>query len=143
MADFSQLLAQPPATGNFYAATTGAPSFQSNLLAATDMLKLNPQEMALYQRHIANLTGSGGVDHPNGDRSTIYQSSVERGGKTYNIPTVWDGKILPVDEAIKRVAAEGWDKFPSYKDENQAETRYQQMHSFMDEDTSRFLNSRK
>ncbi len=144
MADFSTLLPQQQ-TSNFYtaAAVPQQPQFQSNMLAANDMLKLNPQERALYQRHIANLTGSGGFDHPGGERSTLYQSSVERGGKTYNIPTVWDGAILPVDEALKRVSAEGWDKFPSYKDEHEAERRYQQMHSFMEDDTKRFLSTRK
>jgi hypothetical protein len=142
MADFNSLVAQPD-LANFYTATAAKPQFKSNLLAAADMLKLNPQEMGLYQRHVANLTGSGGVDHPDGSRSTLYQSSVERDGKTYNIPTVWDGKILPVDDAVKRVAAEGWDKFPSYNSEQEAEQRYQLMHSFMEGDTQRYLSERR
>lgn len=142
MADFGSLFAQPVPEANFYAATT-QPQFQSNLAAAADMLKLSPQERALYQRHVDNLTGAGGVDNPDGSRSTLYQSSVERGGKTYNIPTVWDGKILPPAEAVKRVDAEGWDKFPSYKDEQEAEQRYQLMHSFMEGDTRRYLSERR
>ncbi len=86
-----------------------SPKIESNVEKAQTDLNLTPQERALYDRHLKNLTGPGGVDnppdeqHPEGSRSTLYQSSVEHDGKTYNIPTVWDGKILPVDEAVKRV----------------------------------------
>jgi hypothetical protein len=111
---------------------------QSNFAAATQTMSLTPQEQALYQRHLTNLYGPGGVTNANGSRSTLFQASVEHEGKTYNIPTVWDGKILPVDQALKRVEAEGWDKFPAYSSEQEAETRYQRMHAFMDEDTRQY-----
>lgn len=106
-------------------------------------LKLTPQEEALYQRHLTNLTGPGGVDNPDGSRSTLFQTSFERGGKTYNVPTVWDGKILKPDDAIKRAEREGLDKFPSYGSEDEAEARYGKMHDYMDQDTGRYFAARK
>jgi hypothetical protein len=119
---------------------------QSNLDAADAALKLTPQEKDLYNRHFSNLYGPGGVNNdgsdpnlPRGSRSTLYQSSVEHDGKTYNIPTVWDGKILPINDAVERVKKEGWDKFPAYKSEAEAEARYQQMHGFMDKDTAQYF----
>jgi hypothetical protein len=163
MADFSTLLTQQPNTTDFYAATTGQPQFQSNLLAAANMLKLNPQERGLYQRHIDNLMGSGGVDNPpdaqnpEGSRSTLYQAVQERNGKFYNIPTVWNGKRevepytkpdgtvmdVPNKTALQNVEHAGWDNFPSYATPDEAEQRYQLMHSFMDADTQRYLKARK
>lgn len=110
-----------------------------NFKAATEALNLTPQEQALYQRHLTNLYGPGGVDNADGSRSTLFQASVERDGKTYNIPTVWDGKILSVPDAVKKAQAAGWDKFPSYASEKEAEARYQQMHAYMDRDTSAYF----
>jgi hypothetical protein len=120
----------------------GAAVGTANLEAADKALNLTPQERALYERHLRNLTGPGGVDNPDGSRSTLFQLSFERDGKTYNIPTVWDGKILKPDDAIKRAEKEGLDKFPSYGSEAEAEKRYQQMHDFMERDTQQFLQGR-
>ena len=64
------------------------------MAAAHQAMNLSPQEQALYQRHLDNLKGPGGVDNPDGSRSTLYQTSVDIDGKTYNLPTVYDGKIL-------------------------------------------------
>lgn len=113
---------------------------RTNLESADQEMHLTPQEKALYQRHLTNLTGPGGVDNPNGSRSTLFQMSFERDGKTYNIPTVWDGKILKPDDAIKRAEHEGLDKFPSYASEEEAEARYGKMHAFMERDTAAYQN---
>lgn len=112
------------------------------MAAADAAMKLTPQEKSLYQRHLTNLTGSGGVDNPDGSRSTLFQASIEHDGKTYNIPTVWNGRILPIDQAITHVEKEGWDKFPAYANEQEAEARYQEMHKYMERDTGAFLRSR-
>ena len=76
----------------------------------------------------------------------MFQTTVEHDGKFYAIPTVFDGKILwnkgaadPAAAAIDKVKQIGWDKFPSYKTEEEAESRYQQMHKFMDKDTSAYF----
>ncbi len=114
----------------------------SNLGAADAALKLTPQEKNLYERHLKNLNGPGGVDNPDGSRSTLYQAVVEGDGKFYNIPTVWDGKILPVPQAIQRAAQVGWDKFPSYKTAAEADARYEAMHKFMERDTADYLKKR-
>lgn len=106
---------------------------------ANAAMNLSPQEQGLYQRHLTNLTGPGGVDNPNGSRSTLFQASVDVGGKTYNIPTVWDGKILPPKDALVRAKAEGIETFPAYNSEGEAEARYQQMHTYMEKDTGEFL----
>ena len=168
MADFSSLLAPqdpqttaPQAGSNFYTGMMAQPA--SNMAAASQLLQLNPQEQALYQRHLDNLHGSGGVDnppdaqHPQGSRSTLYQAVHERDGKFYNIPTVWNGKRetqpytkpdgtvmdVPNATALANVGKAGWDKFPSYSTPDEADARYEAMHQFMDGDTSQFLAARK
>ena len=124
----------------------GAPSLdevdQSNLEAAKSDLKLTPEETALYERHLTNLYGPGGVDNANGSRSTLLQTNAEIEGKTYNLPTVYNGKILPPKEAVQKAIKEGLDRFPSYPSEDEAERRYSAMHDYMEKDTKAFLASR-
>ncbi len=97
-------------------------------------LNLTPQESYLYQHHLDNLTQGRAVKNADGSTSTLLQMSVEHDGKTYNIPSVWDGKELPAKDAIQRAAAAGWDKWPSYASEGAAEARYGQMHDAMERD---------
>ena len=105
----------------------------SNFIAASQEMKLTPQEQYLYQTHLANLA-KGGVPNPTGGTSTLYQMSVEHDGKTYNVPTVWNGKILSTDKAMEQVRKVGIDKFPSYDTRQEAQARYDQMHSYMEKD---------
>ena len=119
------------------------PVGEENLSAADKEMKLSQQEKALYKRHLTNLVGSGGVDNPDGSRSTLFQMSVGLGDKVYNIPTVWNGKILPLDAALSLAKKEGIDKFPSYSSQEEAESRYEQMHIFMKKDTSKYLEYKK
>jgi len=126
--------------------------------SVTKELNLTPQEQFLYQTHLNNLWGSGGVDHsdvPGGARSSLYQSVQEHEGKYYNIPTVWNGKIeaeswtkpetgevfdVPNKTALANVEATGWDKFPSYASGKEADTRYDEMHKYMEQDTDAYRN---
>lgn len=111
--------------------------------AADAALGMTPQEKNLYQRHLSNLRGAGGVDNPDGSRSSLYQTTVTLdNGRAYTIPTVWDGKILPPREAMDRAAKEGWDRFPSYASVDEAEARYQQLHGYMEMDTQQYLDAR-
>src|SRR5215470_10570122 len=88
---------------------------RQNLDAAHKALKLTPQERALYERHLTNLWGTGGVTNPDGSRSTLYQMTMlGPDGRAYNIPTVWDGKILEADDAVQRAMQQGLRNFPSY-----------------------------
>ena len=125
-------------------APAAAPTYDmSNYQAATQQMKLNPQEQALYQMHLQNLHGPGGVDNPDGSRSTLYQTTFELDGKNYVIPTVWGGKILPPDQALQMAKQYGLDKFPAYGSDKEAEARYQQMHKFMEQDTAAYFQTRK
>lgn len=95
---------------------------------------LTPQEQNLYAMHLYNLS-LGGVKQPNGATSTLLQAGIQGpDGRQYNIPTVWDAKILPIEDAIKKAREKGLDYFPSYDNPDQAEERYQQMHDYMERD---------
>ncbi len=105
-------------------------------------MKMTPQEQALYQMHLTNLTGPGGVDNSDGSRSTLYQITVQFGDKTFVLPTVWNGKIVSPDQAIQMAKQYGLDKFPAYSSEQEAQARYDQMHDYMEQDTSAYLKNR-
>lgn len=136
----------------------GAPRQGGNLEAADAQMQLTPQEKFLYQMHLSNLNGPGGVDNPDGSRSSLYQAVQEHDGKFYNIPTVWNGKIetekwkrpsdgkvfdVPNATAIQNVERTGWNKFPSYNSPEEADERYDKMHGFMEKDTGEFFSRRK
>ena len=115
---------------------------QRNFQAAMATMNLSPQEQELYQRHLTNLYGPGGVEHKSsGARSTLYQITVGFGDKSYVIPTVWNGKIVPEEQAIANARAYGLDRFPSYATVDEAESRYQQMHGFMEQDMKAHLGN--
>ncbi len=121
-----------------------AQALMGNYDAANKSLGMNPQEQALYQRHLTNLWGSGGVDNPNGSRSSLFQMSTQGpDGRTYNLPTVYNGQILPPDAAYQQAQQQGLQNFPSYGSGDEAEARYQQMHGFMDKDTGAFFDVRR
>src|SRR5271166_6013636 len=94
-----------PARAQSPAATTiagGANPPTSNLNAAARDMSLTPQETALYQQHLTNLYGPGGVDNPNGSRSTLFAVTAGFGDRTYVVPTVRNGKILSPGDAVQR-----------------------------------------
>lgn len=124
-----------------------------NYNAATKDLNLNEQEQYLYQTHLANLWGKGGMDNADGSRSTLYASVEPRGSGYSVIPTIWDGKReteqwtrpsdgknfdVPNSTALANVDKIGWDKFPSYSDPDTAEKRYLSMHDYMGSDTQAY-----
>lgn len=112
----------------------GAARFPSSDVMAG--LGLTPQEQHLYQHHLDNLSDGKAVYNPDGSTSTIFQSSVEVDGKTYNIPTVWDGKIVSPHEAFQRAAKQGLGNWPSYPSEDDAAKRYDAMHAGMELDVT-------
>jgi hypothetical protein len=115
-----------------------------NFTAANSALNMSPQEQALYKRHIGNLWGAGGVDNPDGSRSTLYQmSTTGPDGQTYNMPTVYDGQKLSPDAAYARGMQQGLGAFPAYPSPDAAESRYNAMHQFMDKDTSAYMDVRR
>jgi hypothetical protein len=104
-------------------------------------MALTAQEESLYSHHLKNLEGTGKVKNADGSISTVYSTTVDIDGKTYTLPTVWNGKILEPDEAIKKAESIGLDKFPSYASPEEAMTRYQQLHTYMERDTKEYLRS--
>jgi hypothetical protein len=111
-----------------------------NLTAATRELQLTPQEQYAYRHHLGNLE-RGGVPHPDGSVSSFLNTTVGFGNKTYVLPTVWDNKIVTVDDAVRRAREDGLEKWPSYDSVEQAEKRYQAMHGYMERDTGAKLNA--
>jgi hypothetical protein len=119
------------------------PGSSVNLDAADAALNLTPQERDLYSRHLMNLYGPGGVNNPDGTRSSLMQSTIEHGGRIYNVPSVWNGSIAPeTNEGTnfirKKVGEAGWNKFPSYDTREEAQARYDKMHDYMDRDTAAY-----
>lgn len=108
---------------------------------ASNELKLNTRERKLYERHLKNLWGSGGVTGEMGNRSTLMATTVGFGGRTYLIPTVWDGKILSDEQAILRAKREGLRNFPQYRSVEEAQARYSKIHDYMDMDTEQWTNA--
>ena len=127
--------------GRGYADSSASPP-EGNLVAADQAMRLSPQEDALYRRHLSNLYGKGGVDNADGSRSSLYQATIGVDGKHYSIPTVWDGQVLPPRQAADQVDRIGWDKFPAYATPDEAASRYDQLHGFMERDTSDYLRNR-
>lgn len=106
-------------------------------------LHLTPQETFLYQHHLNNLERvgkGGGIINADGSISTIKNITREIDGKTYIFPTIWDGKELPVPEATMKAQQAGFDKWPSYKSQDEADKRYDAMHKFMDQQVGLFGN---
>jgi hypothetical protein len=99
---------------------------------------LTPQEQNLYAHHLNNLT-HGGFVMQGGDVSTVYNTTTEQDGKTYLIPTVWNGQIVSPGNAIERAKHIGLDQFPSYGSEREASARYDQLHKRMEQDVQPLL----
>ena len=107
---------------------------EDNLRRAQAAMNLTPQETALYRTHLQNLYPSGGVPNPDGGTSTLFQVGFDHNGRTYNVPSVYDGRINHPDDAIARAMQMGLHLFPSYQSPFEAENRYQRMHNYMERD---------
>jgi hypothetical protein len=114
----------------------------TNFEAAKVEMKLTPQEQNFYVMHMRNLYGPGGIDNKDGSRSTIMHTTVGVGDKTYSLPTVWDGKAHTPDEALSHAKADGLGKYPAYNSQEEAQSRYDKMHSYMEKDTRTLMDQR-
>lgn len=99
---------------------------------------VTPQEEHLYRIH-QEVLKQGGISHHDRSTSTLLQASLTHDGRVYNVPTIWGGKILPdTEEGNKQLREQidqaGWDQFPSYATQAEAEARYQKMHDYMERD---------
>lgn len=61
----------------------------------------------------------------------------------YNIPSVYNGKIVTPDQAMQFANQQGWHNFPAYPTPQAAEARYQQMHTYFDQDVQNYLKKNK
>jgi hypothetical protein len=112
---------------------------------------LTPQEWNLYRHHLRNLNNldkGGGFTQPTGEVSTVLQMVVGPiRGKYYNIPSVWNGRQLDQDAAIRQAfggSGHGPDFWPSYPTPEAADNRYiNEMHPLMDRDMQRMQRKRK
>jgi hypothetical protein len=95
---------------------------------------LTSQEQNLYQHHLNNLTHGGYVQQQGGGISTIRNITIEQDGRTYVIPTVWNGREVSPQLATQFAKQKGLNQFPSYSSREEAEARYNQLHSMMDRD---------
>ena len=101
---------------------------------------LTSQEQNLYAHHLNNLTHGGYVLQDRGRSvSTVLNTTVEQDGKTYIVPTVWNGQQVSPGEAISRAKRIGLEQFPSYSSENEANARYDQLHAMMAKDVEPLL----
>jgi hypothetical protein len=105
---------------------------------AAALANFTPQERFLYYHHMDNLLrgSAGAVRNPgSGSISTVYMRTAKGpDGRIYTIPSIWDGKVLDQRGAVQKAAAAGWDKWPGYKNEQQAQAAYRNMHDLFEQD---------
>jgi len=109
---------------------------QDNYLLAQEALGLSPEEQNLYQHHLSNMANYAQVYNQDMTGSTLLQITAQGpNGRFYNLPTVWDGRELPpVAGRDMAVARQGWNYWPSYATEAEAQARYDAMHQFLSRD---------
>ena len=116
------------------------PGWSPQFARAQRELKMTPQEEYLYRHHLTNLS-KGGVVHRNGSISTLLQGTYGDTAKFYNIPTVWNNQIVSDQQAWQLANKAGLQNFPSYPDERTAQSRYDAMHGYMDQDMRDWFNA--
>jgi len=71
----------------------------------------------ITEHHYKNIAQGKTVENADGTLSTVKTATVEYDGVTYLIPTLWDGKILDLEDAAERAFAEGvYETFFSHKE---------------------------
>jgi hypothetical protein len=119
-----------------------APQNRDKYLSLADRnLRLNRRETRLYERHLDNLYGSGGVDDGLGGRATLLSDIVSEGGRHYIVPRIWDGKVLSSSEALKMARKESLRRLPAYSSKAKAEARLRDIHEYMDMDSEVWLSA--
>ena len=61
----------------------------------------------ILQHHYENLANGTAVTNEDGSISTVFTVQVDLNGKPTLIPTVWEGRILPEEEAAQRAMESG------------------------------------
>lgn len=128
----------PPAEGKVYDPFGNYVKGKDQSRLAPGPTIFSPEEKNLYNHHYGNLSGGKYIDSESG-RSTVKAITVGVDGRTYVIPTIWDGKELSGEDAFRKAQSEGLTRFPSYGSEQEAQARYEQMHRYMDSDVQKSL----
>ena len=108
--------------------------------SAAASLNMTPQELNLYLHHrnnLAKLDKGGGIRTPEGVETVRQISTEGPDGRTYNIPTIWNGRELKPHQAVEmalKFSKGDWHYWPSYPDVPTAESRYGQMHKIIAQD---------
>jgi|TARA_R100000482_G_scaffold96580_1_gene40940 hypothetical protein len=103
--------------GDYYDAASGTFSGVPSDDYILHQGKIYPRKLSidkLTEHHLNNIANNNSVQNTDGTISTIRTISFESDGKTYLVPTVFDGKILSNEEAIDRAFNEGvFEVFPT------------------------------
>lgn len=118
------------------------PIYKNNFKEADEAMQLTDQERNLYRMHLYNLE-KGGVRGEDGSTSTLLQQTFEfdsgtKNARTYNIPSVYNGKVHSPGESIAMAQKLGLDNFPNYSSTADANGRYDKMHEYMEQDTMNY-----
>ena len=112
---------------------------REKVATSPDIPAMSEQEKNLYAHHLNNLEHGGYVQQNPKDVSTVFNITTEINGKTYIIPTVWNGQIVSPQQAIQIAMQQGIEKFPSYGSEEEANKRYDVLHERMSRDVEPLL----
>jgi len=103
---------------------------------------LTPEEQNALNYHRNNLKSGNFMVQPDGEYTTFYGSIGNVDGRETLIPTYWNGKILPFEEALS-MAQKSRIKFPSYKTVDEALKREKFIHSIMENDVAEYRKGKK
>lgn len=96
-------------------------------------IKPQPKKLDPITTHHLRELESGGVPNDDGSVSTVRTLSVDFEGVPTLVPTVWDGKILSNEEAIKRARDSGI-KWPTAKTHEELRAVDKKIHERFDDD---------
>lgn len=103
---------------------------------------LSPQEQNLLEYSRNNMRKGTTMDN-NGDTTSVYITGIEGpDGRQYNVPGYADGKLLSPQEMQANAEKTGWDKYPSYATEAEAEAAAQKVHKYVEQDNTKYLDTK-
>ena len=75
---------------------------------------------AITRHHFTNIANGNSIPHDDGSLSTVKNITIERDGLHYVLPTVWDGREVDTETAIRFSTKVGvdWPVFSSEKEAN-------------------------
>ena len=85
---------------------------------------------AILDHHFANIRDNKQVQNADGSMSSVKTIIVELDGKPTIIPTIWDGRELPVREAVQRAIKSG-KSWPQFDTNDEADATDAEWHKYM------------